>query len=164
MSNLVKGSEYKQFIATIKSQIQLSQIKAAVLVNRELLKLYWFIGSQIVEKQKSAHWGDGLIQQTSYDLQHEFPDMKGFSYRNIKYMKQWFMFWNQTDVIGQQVVAQLEQAPVPDDQTLNMFHNEAELLFDKIDKNQIQIHTLESFREILLPKLMSGEVRMAGYG
>ena len=42
-----------------------------------------------------------------------------------------------------------------------MFHNEAGLLFDKIYKNQIQIHTLESLRDILLPKLMSGEIRVA---
>lgn len=92
MSKMIKGSEYKDFIASIKSQVQSAQIKAAISVNKELLKLYWFIGSQIAEKQKKTKWGDGLIKQLSFDLRQEFPDTKGFSDRNIQYMKQWFEF------------------------------------------------------------------------
>jgi len=109
---IIQSAAYKDFIHRIKSEIQTAQIKAAVSVNRELLKLYWFIGSQIVEKQKSSSWGDGLIKQISRDLQHEFPDMKGFSFRNVKYMKQWVQFWTHSDVIGQQAVAQLDTPPI----------------------------------------------------
>jgi|SaaInl4_135m_RNA_FD_contig_61_23889_length_2357_multi_2_in_0_out_0_3 predicted nuclease of restriction endonuclease-like (RecB) superfamily len=124
MSEVAKNLAYKDFIAAIKSQVQSAQIKAAVSVNRELLQLYWFMGSQIVEKQETARWGDGLVKQMSRDLQEEFPDMKGFSIRNIKYMKQWFKFWHDSNLIGQQLVAQnknpittqvvtqLEQAPI----------------------------------------------------
>jgi hypothetical protein len=55
----------------------LIEIKAAVSVNRELLQLYWFIAEQIVQKQQTARWGDGLIKQVSQDLQQEFPEIKG---------------------------------------------------------------------------------------
>ena len=52
VNNLIKNTDYKDFISKIKSQIQSLQIKAIISVNQELLHLYWFIGSQIVEKQK----------------------------------------------------------------------------------------------------------------
>ncbi len=112
MSELVKSKDYRAFIHSLKSEIQTAQIKAAVSVNRNLLKLYWLIGSQIVEKQKTANWGDGLVKQVSLDLRTEFPEMKGFSTRNIHLMKQWYLFWHQEPAIVQQAVAQLELAPI----------------------------------------------------
>ncbi|KPA10387.1 protein containing DUF1016 [Candidatus Magnetomorum sp. HK-1] len=99
--------DYKQFIQHIKQTIQNSQIKAAVSVNRELLNLYWHMGKQIVEKQKQTTWGSGFIVRMSQDLQSEFPDMKGFSLSNIKYMRQWFLYFEKS----QQVVGQLTQIP-----------------------------------------------------
>jgi predicted nuclease of restriction endonuclease-like (RecB) superfamily len=109
MSNeIIKDDEYKQFINQIKTQIQSSQIKAAISVNQELLKLYWKLASLIVEKQENYAWGDGLIKQVSQDLQQEFPNMKGFSERNIKYMRQWTLFWTSNKGFGQQAVAHLE--------------------------------------------------------
>jgi len=112
MSELIKNSDYKHFINSLKTEVQSAQIKAVVAVNRELLKLYWWMGSQIVEKQKTANWGDGLIKQISRDLQAEFPDIKGFSTRNIQLMKQWYLYWHKESSIVQQVVAQLDQAPI----------------------------------------------------
>jgi len=85
--SVIQDKAYKAWVHDLKSQIQSAQIKAAVSVNKELLKLYWLLGSQIVEKQKAAAWGDGLIKQLSHDLRLEFPDMKGFSFRNLKYMR-----------------------------------------------------------------------------
>lgn len=107
-----KLDDYKNFIIQIKNRIQSSQIKAAISVNEEMLKLYWVIGSDIVKKQETANWGDGLLKQISADLKQEFPDIKGFSHRNIKYMKQWFMFWTAENEIRQQVVAQLSKTIV----------------------------------------------------
>jgi len=98
-------SNYKDFIQDIKSKIQTSQIKASIKVNIELLKLYWNIASMIVEKQKDSSWGDNLILNISNDLKQEFPNLKGFSSRNIKYMRQWYLFFSN----GQQVVAQIEK-------------------------------------------------------
>jgi predicted nuclease of restriction endonuclease-like (RecB) superfamily len=76
-------------------------------VNQELLHLYWDLAELIVLKQQEATWGDRFLSQMSQDLQAEFPDMKGFSVRNLKYMRQWFQFWSTSVSIGQQVVAQI---------------------------------------------------------
>ncbi len=105
MSRIINTTEYNNFIHQIKSKIRSTQIKASIKVNVEMLKLYWDIAKDIVEKQKSAKWGDGLIKQISKDLKDAFPNLKGFSVRNIKYMRQWFQFYT----IGQQPVAQLEE-------------------------------------------------------
>lgn len=84
----------------------IAQFKAAIKVNTELLRLYWRMGSDICEKQKSATWGDGWLKELSRELMAEFPNMKGFSYRNLKYIRQWYEFYNQQIIIGQQAVAQ----------------------------------------------------------
>ncbi len=103
----IKADDYKAFIQDIKNRIQSAQIKAAVEVNHELLRLYWYLAERIVVKQKDSAWGDGFLLQMSRDLQVEFPDMKGFSLRNLKYMRQWFQFWSTGSAIGQQLVAQI---------------------------------------------------------
>lgn len=100
--------QYKQWLTDLKSRIRNSQIKAALKVNSELINLYWDLGKEIVSKQEQSQWGDGLIKQLSNDLQQEFPDMKGFSISNIKYIKQWYLFYYKGITIGQQVVGQLE--------------------------------------------------------
>lgn len=100
----VTNQDYKSFLKEIKFKIQTSQIKASIKVNEELLRLYWDIAQMIVDKQKIASWGDNIIADISKDLKREFPNMKGFSKRNIFYMKQWYLFFSKV----QQVVAQLE--------------------------------------------------------
>ncbi|SLM28179.1 hypothetical protein MTBBW1_1270029 [Desulfamplus magnetovallimortis] len=105
--SLITDKDYYFFINDIKSRIKNAQIKAAVSVNQAFLNLYWDMAAQIVEKQKHTSWGDGFLKQLSKDLQSEFPDIKGFSLRNLKYMRQWFLFWSQDSLIGQQLVAQI---------------------------------------------------------
>lgn len=103
----IETSTYKRFIIELKSKIQNSQIKASIRVNEELLKLYWELAQMIVAKQKESFWGDNLIEQISKDLKKEFPNIKGFSTRNLKYMRQWYLFYENR----QQVVAQIFQIP-----------------------------------------------------
>ena len=68
MSKLIKtDNEYKEWIGELKQRIRQSQIKAAVKVNTELLKLYWSIGGDIVRLKAEAKWGDGIIEQLSQD-------------------------------------------------------------------------------------------------
>jgi predicted nuclease of restriction endonuclease-like (RecB) superfamily len=105
-SKLVRDADYSAFLKDVKKRIQSAQIKAAVRVNQELLGLYWDLGEQIIEKQREAKWGDGFLEQMSRDLLTAFPEMKGFSHRNLKLMRQWVAFWNS---IGQQAVAQIAQ-------------------------------------------------------
>jgi predicted nuclease of restriction endonuclease-like (RecB) superfamily len=94
-------------IRDIKQRIQTAQIKAAVTVNQELLRLYWDMAERMVAKQEQTQWGDGFIKQMSVDLHEEFPGMKGFSERNLKYIRQWYQFFRKTDSFGQQLVAQI---------------------------------------------------------
>lgn len=109
MSRLIKiDNQYKNWIVELKQRIRQSQIKAALKVNEEMLRLYWEIGQEIVEKAQKAQWGDMLIPQLSRDLMEEFPEMKGFSSTNLKYMRSFYLFYNQGNVIGQQLVDQLK--------------------------------------------------------
>jgi len=103
----IVADEYRVFIQDIKQRIHGAQIKAASAVNRELLQLYWDLAERIVAKQREAAWGDGFLARASRDLQDEFPGVKGFSERNLKYMRQWYLFWATDTTIGQQLVAQI---------------------------------------------------------
>ena len=98
MTEIIKNSDYKSFIADIKSRIQNSQIRAAVQVNVELLKLYWDLGRMIVLKQKQSTWGTGFLTEMSKDIKQEFPAHKDFSLTNIKYMRNWYLFYRETNL------------------------------------------------------------------
>lgn len=78
--------EYRAFFKEIKEKILTSQVKAALAVNHELIKLYWKIGTSIQLKQKDEGWGAKTIENLAKDLKSSFPEMKGFSHRNLKYM------------------------------------------------------------------------------
>ncbi|MFH1976519.1 MAG: PDDEXK nuclease domain-containing protein [Pseudomonadota bacterium] len=108
--SLTTDKEYQQWLADIKEKARKTQIKAAVKVNTELLSFYWELGADILEKQANAKWGDGFLLQLSKDLMSEFPDMKGFSKRNLELIRQWYLFYSQdsrTDQIAKQPVSQL---------------------------------------------------------
>lgn len=107
METSIIQSDYKNWLSELKSQIKRSQIKAAVAVNSELIQLYWNIGKQIIEKQKDAQWGDGLINQLSKDLRAEFPKMSGLSAKNLRSCRQFYLYYNQEDIIWKQVVSKL---------------------------------------------------------
>jgi len=112
MSELLTiDKNYSAWLKEIKNKVRTVQLKATVKVNSEMLNFYWELGADIVEKQATAKWGDGFLSKLSHDLMAEFPDMKGFSERNIKYIRQWFLFYNSQKAIGQQAVAQLVQIP-----------------------------------------------------
>ena len=102
------NSDFKSWVSQLKQDIRSAQIRAAIKVNTELLLLYWRMGAEIFEKQKTSSWGDGWLKELSYELMAEFPDMKGFSLRNLQYIKQWYLFYNQENTIVQQAVAQLD--------------------------------------------------------
>ena len=78
---------YHQIIANLKERIKLARLKATTLVNNELLKVYWEIGSTILQQQEGQGWGSKVIDRLAADLKAEFPDFKGLSVRNLKYMQ-----------------------------------------------------------------------------
>jgi len=107
MNTLTQTPEYKKWLTELKSRLLTVQLKAAVAVNKELLEFYWQLGADIVTKQNKSQWGEGLIKQLSHDLMAEFPDMKGFSVTNLKYIRRWYLFYYEYSVIGQPPVGQL---------------------------------------------------------
>ena len=105
--SIKSDSSYRDWLAQLKDKFRNVQMNAAIAVNSKMLQFYWELGAEIVEKQKSSSWGDRLIPQLSRDLSAEFPEMKGFSVSNLKYMRQWFLFYTGGIAIGQQTVGQI---------------------------------------------------------
>ena len=106
---MTMNKEYKSWILDIKQRVRSAQIKAVLKVNTELINLYWALGCEIVAKQANFKWGEGFLFRLSKDLMAEFPEIKGFLERNLKYTRQWYLFYNQGNAIGQQAVAQIIQ-------------------------------------------------------
>lgn len=98
--------EYKQWLASLTDQIRNSRARAALAVNSEMIMLYWRIGREIMERQDRHSWGAKIIDRLAADLRAEFPDIKGFSARNLQYMRTLAAEWPDP-AITQQVVAQL---------------------------------------------------------
>lgn len=105
----ITDPSYNNWILQLKQKFQKTQIKAAMQVNQELLKFYWELGADIVEKQEKTDWGSKFLKQVSSDLLDAFPDVKGFSLSNIKYIRQWYLFYSQYIIIGQQLVGQFQE-------------------------------------------------------
>lgn len=78
---------YDTFLHDLKTRIRTAQTRAALAVNRELVLLYWQIGRDILARQKDEGWGAKVIERLANDLRSEFPDMKGFSPRNLLFMR-----------------------------------------------------------------------------
>ena len=85
--NSVLPEGYSKFLASLKRRVQKARLKATLSVNRELILLYWEIGQMILKRQRKEGWGAKVIDRLAHDLRKEFPDMKGFSARNLKYMR-----------------------------------------------------------------------------
>ncbi len=79
--------DYTGWLASLKQRIQSAQQRAALAVNRELVLLYWQIGQDIVARQQAQGWGAKVRDRLARDLTAAFPGMKGFSPRNLKYMR-----------------------------------------------------------------------------
>lgn len=97
---------YANWLVGLKGQIAAVQQQAVFAVNREQIQLYWHIGREILERQQQQGWGARIVERLARDLQDAFPDIKGFSARNLKYMR-YFAEHCPTMQIGQQAAAQL---------------------------------------------------------
>jgi len=100
------ASDYSSWFADLKQRIQSAQQRATLSVNRELVLLYWHIGRDILERQQEQGWGAKVIDQLAKDLTTTFPDMKGFSRRNLLYMRSFAEAWPELEFV-QEVLAQL---------------------------------------------------------
>lgn len=98
-------SAYNQLLGNIKTAVHNAQQQAAMAVNSQLLFAYWQVGHLILSEQAKLGWGAKVIDQLSADLSSEFPNMKGFSRRNLIYMQKFAHEWP-LNLIVQQAAAQ----------------------------------------------------------
>jgi predicted nuclease of restriction endonuclease-like (RecB) superfamily len=97
---------YADWLADLKTRIHNAQQRATLAVNRELVMLYWQIGKDILERQAREGWGAKVVDRLAHDLRTAFPAMKGFSPRNLKYMRSFAQAWPEAEFV-QAVLAQL---------------------------------------------------------
>lgn len=97
---------YPEWLADVKARVHAAQQRAALAVNTAMLRLYWSLGRDILDRQKKQGWGAGIVDQISADLRAAFPDMKGFSRSNLMYMRAFAEAWPAREVV-QQPVGQL---------------------------------------------------------
>lgn len=97
---------YAAWLADIKARVQSARSRAALAANAEMVTLYWEIGRDILQRQQTASWGDKVLNRLASDLRAAFPEIKGFSLANLKFMRAFAQAWPDTP-IGQQAVSQL---------------------------------------------------------
>ena len=102
--------DYTQWVEDLSVRYRQSQIKAAVRVNRELLKYYWELGRDIEEMHVEERWGQSVIKNLSVDLQLKNPNSTGLSRTNIYYAKKFYLLYSQYLKVVPQVVGQLEKS------------------------------------------------------
>ena len=98
--------DYPDLLQALKDRIRTAQVRAALSVNRELVLLYWQIGRDILARQRRKGWGAKVIDQLAADLGRAFPDMRGFSSRNLRYMRTFAAAWPEESIV-QQLAAQI---------------------------------------------------------
>ena len=105
--------DYTQWVENLSVRYRQSQIKAAVRVNRELLKYYWELGRDIEEMHVEERWGQSVIKNLSVDLQLKNPNSTGLSRTNIYYAKKFYLLYSQHLKVVPQTVGQLEDETGP---------------------------------------------------
>ncbi|MFC0308742.1 YhcG family protein [Gallibacterium trehalosifermentans] len=106
MQEISHQENYQAWLQTIKSKVSTARQRAALAVNAELIMLYWTIGREILQQQNAQGWGSKVIERFGRDLREAFPEMKGFSTRNLKYMRAFAEFFPDEQIV-QQTAAQL---------------------------------------------------------
>jgi predicted nuclease of restriction endonuclease-like (RecB) superfamily len=99
--------EYINWIRSLKVKIREAQNKVTFSINSQLLELYWELGRELALRQKNTDWGSKYIENTAQELKSSFPQIKGFSRRNLYAMRQWYLFYSQENKFMPQGVAQI---------------------------------------------------------
>ncbi|MDK2748941.1 MAG: PDDEXK nuclease domain-containing protein [Brevundimonas sp.] len=102
----IDAQTYATFVSDLKQKIADARHRAGLSVNRELVRLYWNIGRDILGRQEREGWGARVIDRLAGDLRQAFPEMTGLSARNLKYMRAFAEAWPVVEFV-QQLAAQL---------------------------------------------------------
>jgi predicted nuclease of restriction endonuclease-like (RecB) superfamily len=100
-------TDYVELFNLLKQEIGQSQSKAAFLVARELMTLYWRVGFHLDQALKRKNWGDSLLEQLANDFHRIFPEIEGFSKRNLYRMRKFFLTYPIEDQFVTQAVSQI---------------------------------------------------------
>ena len=117
-------AEYIAWLQEIKGRYQRIRSRIALQANYGTLEFNWLLGRDLVEKKAERRWGTGVVEQLSLDMRAAYPDIKGFSSRNLWYMKQWYLFYR------------------GDTQRLEKLHQLGAELQAAENKNPIKLHQL----------------------
>lgn len=98
--------DYADALGAIKQRIRDERLRVVLAANAAMVLLYWDIGRMILERQDRAGWGAKVIDRLAADLREAFPDMKGFSPRNLKYMRAFAAAWPERAIV-QEALAQI---------------------------------------------------------
>ncbi len=98
---------YAELLEALKARVRSTQVRAARAANTEVLRLYWSIGRDILDRQDIAGWGAQVVDRLAADLRAEFPDQRGWSRRNLSYMRALAAAWPDGAAFVQQAAAQL---------------------------------------------------------
>lgn len=107
---LPQGPAYRDWLTAIKNRIHAARMHIALSANSELIALYYELGARISDRESAAQWGSGFVDAFSKDLKAEFPDVGGFSAKNLRYCRAFFRFYC-APAIWQQAVAKLAAEP-----------------------------------------------------
>lgn len=99
-------SSYAPLLADLKARVRAAQMRATLSVNSELILLYWHIGREILRCQDEQGWGAKVVDRLADDLRAEFPEMSGWSYRNLLFMREFGAAYADTAIV-KQLVSQL---------------------------------------------------------
>jgi len=122
----VEKSSYSDLLSGIKVRVLTARVRAGLAANRELLFLYWDIGKLVAERKVEEGWAASVIDRLSDDIRREFPDIKGFSSRNIRRMKLFYQVNSEQVVIGPQAAdktGSFSSKELPDIFRIPWFHN-----------------------------------------
>ena len=104
-SNLI-DKEYNSFIIDIKNKIRNSQYEAMKAVNKTLINLYWGIGKEIYNQQQEKGWGKSIVEVLANEIKKDFPDVQGFSARNLWNMRNFYIEYKDNEIL-QPLVAEI---------------------------------------------------------
>jgi len=131
--NKVEKASYVDLFADVKIRVHAARLRASLAANRELIRLYWDIGRMVAERQAVEGWGGAVIDRLSADIRAEFPDLNGFSARNIWRMKSFYSVYRERiEKLPQPVavIGSLEKNDIPDIFRIPWAHNV--LLLEKV--------------------------------
>lgn len=161
MNNITKDGNtllptgYNQWRKDIENLIDTAKLKTAISVNMGTLSLYWNIGKSILQKQEQEGWGKQVIEQLSKDLISRYPDDRGYSIRNLRYMKRFASEYPDFPIL-QVPLAELKKLPILQ-ATLAELENEGK------DYVQIPLAQISWYHHISLLSKVKDEAQRAYY-